>query len=177
VHTVVTLKMARRALEKDVDRAPAHVAEALEQAETAMVELRELAHGIIPSVLTWGGLPAGVEALASRTPVPVDIDVNIGRFPAPIEASAYFVVAESLTNVAKHSQATRAAVSARVTDGALEIQIEDDGIGTADAKGHGLLGLADRLASLDGVLRVVSVPAHGTTVIATLPLPAVPAAA
>jgi signal transduction histidine kinase len=170
VHTILTLKMAHRALEKDVDSAPAYLTEALDQAEAAMVELRELAHGILPSVLTWGGLPAGVEALASRTPVPVDVDVCVGRFPPAIEASAYFVVAEALTNVAKHSQATHAAVMARVTDGALEIEIEDDGTGQADPNGHGLLGMADRLASLDGVLRVISVPARGTRVIATMPL-------
>jgi signal transduction histidine kinase len=176
VHTILTLKMAHRALEQDVETASAHVTDALDQAEAAMVELRELAHGILPSVLTWGGLPAGVEALASRTPVPVAvaIDASIGRLPPAIEASAYFVVAEALTNVAKHSQAKRAAVMARVTDGALEIEIEDDGIGEADPNGHGLLGMADRLASLDGVLRVISVPAQGTKLIATLPLPGAP---
>jgi signal transduction histidine kinase len=174
VHTILTLKMAHRALEQDVESAPAYLTDALDQAEAAMVELRELAHGILPSVLTWGGLPAGVEALASRTPVPVEIDVSVGRFPPAIEASAYFVVAEALTNVAKHSQAKHAAVMARVTDGTLEIEIEDDGIGEADPTGHGMLGMADRLASLDGVLRVISVPAQGTKVIATLPLPEAP---
>jgi signal transduction histidine kinase len=135
-----------------------------------MVELRELAQGILPSVLTWGGLPAGVEALASRMPVPVDVDMPVGRFPAAIEASAYFVVAEALTNVAKHARAQHAAVMARMSDGTLQVEIEDDGIGTADPGGQGLLGLADRLASLDGVLRVVSVPAQGTKVIATVPV-------
>jgi signal transduction histidine kinase len=175
VHTILTLKMAGRALEQDADKAPPYVTEALEQAEAAMVELRELAHGILPSVLTWGGLPAGVESLASRTPVPVDVDVSVGRLPPAIEASAYFVVAEALTNVAKHSRAKHAAVMARVTDGALEIEIEDDGIGKADPNGHGMLGMADRLASLDGCLRVVSVPAKGTKVIATVPLPDGPA--
>jgi signal transduction histidine kinase len=146
--------------------------DALEQAESAMVELRELARGILPSVLTWGGLPAGVEALASRMPMPVEVDVSVGRLAPAVEASAYFVVAEALTNVAKHAHARRAAVTAAVDGRTLQIAIEDDGVGMADPNGHGLLGLADRLASLDGSLRVVSAPADGTTVIATVPLPA-----
>ncbi|MFL5842963.1 MAG: GAF domain-containing protein [Thermoleophilaceae bacterium] len=170
VHTVITLKMARQAIEREEDAAPTLVGEALDQAESAMAELRDLAQGILPSVLTWGGLPAGVEALASRMPVPVDIDISVGRLSAPIEASAYFVVAEALTNVAKHARAQHAAVMARMSDGTLQVEIEDDGIGTADPGGQGLLGLADRLASLDGVLRVVSVPAQGTKVIATVPV-------
>jgi signal transduction histidine kinase len=170
VHTVVTLKMARRALQREGAAAPALVSEALDQAEAAMVEVRELARGILPSVLTWGGLSAGVAALASRMPVPVDVDVSVGRFSGAIEASAYFVVSEALTNVAKHSGATRAAVVARVTNSTLRIEIEDDGTGQADPNGHGLLGLADRLASIDGTLRVISVPAHGTKVIATVPV-------
>jgi signal transduction histidine kinase len=170
IHTVVTLKMARGALQREEAAAPALVSEALDQAQAAMVEVRELARGILPSVLTWGGLPAGIEALASRMPVPVDVDVSVGRFPGAIEASAYFVVSEALTNVAKHSGATRAAVVARVIDGVLQIEIEDDGTGQADPNGHGLLGLADRLGSLDGTLRVISVPAQGTKVIAAFPV-------
>jgi signal transduction histidine kinase len=172
VHTIVTLKMARRALERHEDNAPRLMTDALEQAESAMVELRELARGILPSVLTWGGLPAGVEALASRMPMPVEVDVSVGRLAPAVEASAYFVVAEALTNVAKHAHARRAAVTAAVDGRTLQIAIEDDGVGMADPNGHGLLGLADRLASLDGSLRVVSAPADGTTVIATVPLPA-----
>jgi signal transduction histidine kinase len=172
VHTIVTLKIARRALEHHDDSAPRLMTDALEQAEGAMVELRELARGILPSVLTWGGLPAGVEALASRMPMPVEVDVPVGRLAPAIEASAYFVVAEALTNVAKHAHARHAAVTAAVDGRTLQVAIEDDGVGMADPNGHGLLGLADRLASLDGSLRVVSAPAEGTTVIATVPLPA-----
>jgi signal transduction histidine kinase len=172
VHTIVTLKMAGRALrdERNPEHGLALVDEGLDHAEKALVELRELAHGILPSVLTWGGLPAGVADLASRIPVPVDIDVAPDRFSPAVEASAYFVIAEALTNVAKHAHAAHATVRARVDNGALEVEIADDGVGSADFNGHGLMGLADRVASLDGALRVMSTPGRGTTVRAVVPL-------
>jgi signal transduction histidine kinase len=170
VHTVVTLKLARRALEDNADAATALVTEALEHAEEATAELRELAHGILPSVLTRGGLRAGVVALASRMPVPVDIGVSVERFPPTVEATAYFIVAEALTNVAKHSHARHARVSARVTGGALQLQVRDDGVGGARADGGGLLGLADRLGVLDGSLRVDSPRDGGTLIAADIPI-------
>src|SRR5215216_1404069 len=108
VHTVITLKLAQQALEKRADDAPALLGDAVDQAEHAMAEVRELAHGILPSVLTHGGLRAGIDALASRMPVPVELDVSVGRLPRAIEATAYFVVAEALTNVSKHSEAEHA---------------------------------------------------------------------
>jgi hypothetical protein len=141
----VTLKLARRALEDDSRGAPVLVAEALQHAEEATAELRELAHGILPSVLTRGGLRAGVGALASRMPVPVEIGISVERLPSAVEATAYFIVAEALTNVAKHSHANHAAVTARVEDGTLQVQVRDDGIGGAQPDGSGLLGLGDRL--------------------------------
>jgi signal transduction histidine kinase len=122
-------------------------------------------------VLTHGGLPAAVGALASRTPVPVEIDVSVERLPAPVEATAYFVVAEALTNVAKHSRATGATVRAHVDDGTLQLQVHDDGVGGARPDGSGLVGLADRLAVLDGQLRVESPSDGGTLVSADIPLP------
>jgi signal transduction histidine kinase len=133
--------------------------------------LRELAHGILPTVLTQGGLRAGVDALASRMPVPVEIDVSVGRLPAAVEATAYFVVAEALTNVAKHARARRASVAARVADGTVQVQVRDDGVGGALPDGSGLLGLADRLAVLDGQLRVESPVDGGTLVAADIPVP------
>ena len=172
VHTVITLKLARRAFKNEEDDALAHLTEALEHAEQAMAELRELAHGILPVVLTRGGLRAGVDALASRMLVPVDNGVSVGRLPAAVEASAYFVVAEALTNVAKHACAGRASVSTHVEDGTLHVQVRDDGVGGARRGGSGLLGLADRLAVLDGQLRVESPPGGGTLVAAVIPLPA-----
>jgi signal transduction histidine kinase len=169
IHTVITLKLARRALERAEEAVPL-VTEALQQAEDATAELRELAHGILPAVLTRGGLPAGVEALASRMPVPVDVDVSVDRLPEPVEAAAYFVVAEALTNVAKHARARVAAVGVRVARGALKIEVVDDGIGGARPDGTGLVGLADRLATLDGELSVVSPDGGGTRVLAAIPL-------
>jgi PAS domain S-box-containing protein len=171
VHTVITLKLARQALAEGEADASAVVAEALEQAQRAMVELRELAHGIHPSVLTHGGLHAGVDALASRMPVTVENGVTVGRLPAAVEATAYFVVAEALTNVAKHARAERAAVVAVVEQGALRVEVRDDGVGGARSDGSGLLGLRDRLAALDGELRVESPHEGGTLVAAEIPLP------
>jgi signal transduction histidine kinase len=170
VHTVVTLKLARRALANGGGGAPALVAEALKHAEEATSELRELAHGILPAVLTRGGLRAGVVALASRMQVPVDIGISAERFPSPVEATAYFIVAEALTNVAKHSHAHHARVATRVTDGALQVQVSDDGVGGARPDGGGLLGLADRLGVLDGSLRVDSPRDGGTLIAAEIPL-------
>jgi signal transduction histidine kinase len=171
VHTILTLKLAHRALQDDEEDVPAFLTEALDNAERATAELRELAHGILPSALTRGGLRAGLDTFASRMPVPVDIDVSVGRLPAAVEATAYFVVAEALTNVAKHARARRASVAARVEDGALRVQVRDDGVGGALRDGSGLLGLADRLAVLDGDLRVESPVDGGTLVAADIPVP------
>ena len=168
VHTVLTLRLA---LEAEPDRAPALVTEALDHAEQATAELRELAHGILPSALTRGGLRAGVDALASRMPVPVENDVSVGRLPPAVEATAYFVAAEALTNVAKHARAGHAAVAAHVEDHTLRVLVRDDGVGGAQPDGSGLLGLADRIAALDGRL-VIESPAHGGTVVAAdIPIP------
>ena len=171
VHTIITLKLARRALENEPEDAPALLTEALDNAEQATAELRELAHGILPTALTKGGLSAGVDALASRMPVPVENGVSVGRLPAAVEATAYFVVAEALTNVAKHARAERAAVTARVEDGTLVVHVCDDGVGGAQRNGSGLTGLTDRLAALDGELRVESPADRGTVVAATIPYP------
>jgi signal transduction histidine kinase len=112
-----------------------------------------------------------VDELASRTPVPVAVDVSVGRLPTAVEATAYFVVAEALTNVAKHARAGRAEVTARIEDGVLEVEVRDDGVGGARPEGTGLVGLADRLAALDGRLRIKSPAGGGTLVAAAIPLP------
>jgi signal transduction histidine kinase len=171
VHTVVTLQLARRTLQRGEAGAAALVGEALDHARQATDELRELSHGIMPAVLTRGGLRAGVEALASRAPVPVDVDVSVGRLPATIEATAYFVVAEALTNVAKHARARSAAVSARIEGDRLHVDVRDNGIGGArPSGGSGLLGLRDRLSALDGRLRVESPLQGGTLVSVDIPV-------
>jgi signal transduction histidine kinase len=172
VHTVITLKLAERALERDAGEAASLLSEALEHAERATHELRELAHGILPAALTTGGLRAGVGGLASRMPVPVEVTIPADRLPTPIEATAYFVVGEALTNVAKHARAASATVDARVEDGTLQVEVRDDGVGGARPDGSGLQGLGDRLAALDGRLRIESPADGGTLVAATIPIPA-----
>jgi signal transduction histidine kinase len=171
VHTIVTLKLALQALGQRLDTAPALVGEALENAEGVHAELRELAHGILPTVLTRGGLHAAVSDLASRTPVPVETDVSVGRLPTAVEATAYFVVAEALTNIAKHAHAGHAGVTARIVDATLAVDVRDDGVGGARPDGSGLMALSDRLAALDGLLRVESPADGGTLVSAAIPLP------
>jgi PAS domain S-box-containing protein len=168
VHTVMTLKHAQRADEaSDVETL---VAEALGTAERATAELRELAHGILPSVLTHGGLRAGVGAFVARLDLPVDVDVLSERLPPDMEASAYFIVAEALTNVVKHAGATRATVRAAVDGGVLTLEVRDDGVGGASAEGHGLVGIADRVDALGGRLRIESAVGDGTVLAARLPL-------
>jgi signal transduction histidine kinase len=171
VHAVITLKLAHRALQNEEEDLPALLTEALDNAQQATAELRELAHGILPAALTRGGVRAGVGALASRMAVPVEIDVSVGRLPVAVEATAYFVIAEALTNVAKHARAGRAEVMARIEDGTLAVHVHDDGIGGARREGSGLIGLADRLAAVDGELRVESPADSGTLVAAAIPLP------
>jgi signal transduction histidine kinase len=172
VHAVIKLKLARRALEEGSDDALGLVREGLEQAEEATSELRELAHGILPAVLTRGGLQAGVQSLARRMSLPITVEVCAERFPPAIEATAYFVVSEALTNTEKHSDADRAEVRARVEDGSLRVDVRDDGTGGARLdQGSGLVGLADRVDALDGQLLLRSPPGGGTLVRAVLPLP------
>jgi signal transduction histidine kinase len=171
VHAIITLKLARRAYGSgDEEGARTLVGEALDETEEANAELRELAHGILPSVLSRGGLAAGVDALVTRVHIPVSVDVPKERFPPEIEATAYFVAAEALTNVAKHSGAHGANVSAWVDDSVLHLDVRDDGVGGARTDGSGLLGLRDRVAALGGRLRIESAPGDGTRVAATLPL-------
>jgi signal transduction histidine kinase len=141
------------------------------EAQEALVELRELARGIHPAVLTETGLAGAIQALAERSTVATTITaVPPGRFPAAIEATAYFVVSEALANVAKHALADSAQVTIRQLPGRLMIQVSDDGAGGAEPEGgSGLRGLADRVASVGGVLRVDSRPGCGTHLEADIP--------
>jgi signal transduction histidine kinase len=167
---MMTLQLAERALQNEEDVRPLLTA-AFDHAEQATAELRELAHGILPAALTQGGLRAGVDTLASRMPVPVEIDVSVGRLPAAVEATAYFVVAEALTNVAKHARAGHAEVTARLEDGTLAVQVRDDGIGgAAPGQGSGLVGLGDRIEALGGTLQLTSPAGRGTTLLVEIPL-------
>ncbi len=144
---------------------------ARDEARAALEDLRELARGIHPAVLTDRGLGAAVEALADRSPVPVEVvSVPGERLPAVVEAAAYFVVAEALTNVAKYAGATHAEVRLAHEHGFALVEVRDDGAGGADpSAGSGLRGLADRLAALDGRLDIDSPPGRGTAVRARIP--------
>jgi signal transduction histidine kinase len=171
VHAIVTLRLAQDALRSTDPELESLLAEGLDQVKQGNAELRELAHGVLPSALTRGGLRAGVDAVVKRLALPVEVDVPAQRFPAEIEASAYFIVAEALTNVAKHARATRAEIRVAVDDGMLRVEVRDDGIGGADASGHGFVGLGDRATTLGGRLEVESPRGGGTVLTATLPIP------
>jgi signal transduction histidine kinase len=177
VHTIVTVKQGQQALDKgSVSETRALLAEALDHAQQAIRELRELAHGLLPAVLAHGGLRPAVQELASRAPLPVETRIFAGRLPARIEATAYFVIAEALTNIVKHSGARRATIRASVARRTVYLEVRDDGVGGARPTGSGLLGLADRLGALGGRLRIES-PSHGGTLIACeLPLASSPTA-
>jgi PAS domain S-box-containing protein len=167
VNVVISLQMALA--EPDADREL--VAGALDEARTAIEELRELATGLHPSILVNRGLRAAIVALTGRAPLPVSFDVPDVRLPASVEAACYYVTAEALTNVAKHASASEAHVDVRIDDAFVVLTISDDGCGGARvAPGRGLGGLNDRVAAFGGSLEVVSPPGEGTTVRATIPL-------
>ena len=144
---------------------------ALDELRAGLAELRELARGIHPAVLSERGLAPALEMLATRASVPVELDVALdGRLPAAAETAAYYVVAEALTNVSKYANARQASVRAHQADGHFVIEISDDGVGGADAAaGTGLRGLVDRLGALEGTLEVTSPPGRGTHLRAELP--------
>jgi PAS domain S-box-containing protein len=174
VSLALEVRLARERAKRDPESAAAfleHVGEAL---AAASAELRELAHGIHPSVLTERGLAAAVQALTRRASLPVEVvEVPTGRLAPAVEAAAYFVVAEALTNVAKYAQASVATVAIAVADGRLVVEVGDDGVGGASAEGgSGLRGLADRVGALDGTLTVRSPPGEGTLLRAVIPIAA-----
>jgi signal transduction histidine kinase len=171
VHAVIVLKLALAELPDGEQDVRELVTEALHNAEQANSELRELAHGILPAALTRGGLRAGVEGILSRLSLPVNVDLRVERLPDGIEATAYFVISEALTNVVKHAEASAAEVTASVQDGMLRLEVRDDGIGGArGGHGTGLGGLEDRVAALDGQFLVESPTGGGTRVLVLLPL-------
>ena len=143
----------------------------IEELTGALQELRELARGIHPVALTKRGLAAALRLLADRAPLPVELDVPAQRFPEHVEATAYYVVAEALTNVAKYANASSASVRVARDGECLRVEVRDDGVGGADAAGgSGLSGLSDRLAALDGSFEVESTAGAGTRVHAEIPL-------
>ncbi len=176
VRLAMDLGRARQQLDTDPQAARATIEEALGQTRETLDELRALSRGIAPPILTDRGLSSALAALGARSPVPVDLalDPELGRLDPGVESTTYFVVAEALTNVAKHSQATQCAITVAVASAVsptaaqpsgnlLGIVVLDDGVGGASiAKGHGLAGLADRVRAAGGTLRITS-PIGGPT--------------
>jgi signal transduction histidine kinase len=171
VALALKLQLARRKV-ADGSEAAVLLEESSAELQASLDELRELARGLHPVVLTDRGLAAAVRILASRAPVPVEIGaLPAERLPPAVEIAAYFVVAEALTNVAKYAQATAATVAIEVVDGRVVVEVGDDGAGGADvAGGSGLRGLSDRVAALDGRLELDSPPGAGTRLRAEIPL-------
>jgi signal transduction histidine kinase len=173
VSLALTLRLARDKLGPDAGEAGRLLDRSRQELDEALKELRELARGIHPTVLSVRGLAGAVEALARRAPLPVEVgELPAHRLPEQVELAAYFVVSEALTNVAKYASASQASVTMTVRNDHLEVEISDDGVGGANLDhGTGLRGLTDRLAAMDGRLEVESEPGRGTTVRASIPWP------
>ena len=171
VALALLLRSARRRTEGQPELAEL-LDKAQDELQTSLAELRELARGIHPAVLTERGLEPALQALVSRAPLPVTLEAaTVERLPEPVESAAYFVVSEGLANVAKYAQATHATVAVQQVNGSVMVEVADDGVGGADAAhGSGLRGLQDRLAALDGTLWLESPAGRGTRLRARIPV-------
>jgi PAS domain S-box-containing protein len=171
VSVSLTLGLAQGRLESDAGTASELLQAANDELTTALEELRELARGIHPAVLTDRGLGPAIESLVTRTPLPIEIDAPLDeRLPEPVEAAAYYVVSEALANIAKYANASQAAVRVSRGNGLAVVEVEDDGVGGADpTRGSGLRGLADRVEALAGRLAVDSESGRGTRIRAEIP--------
>ncbi|MFF4346200.1 PAS domain S-box protein [Streptomyces sp. NPDC001530] len=173
VSLLIGLRLTREVLPDTAPDAADFLDQAITDAQTAIDELRELAYGVYPSVLTAKGLMAAVVSLADRCPVPTTVEGEYHeRLPAAVESNAYFVIAEALTNAVKHAKASHIQVSVELRE-SLRIEVVDDGVGgvPADVSSSGLTGLADRVAAFDGALVIDSPPGAGTSVRAEIPIP------
>jgi len=166
------LRLARARLTAADEDAGKLLDDASRELDTGLAELREIARGLHPAVLSDHGLERALEALTARLPVPVELDVALEeRPPSDAEATAYYIAAEALTNVARHAEADEARVTIRHDGELLRVEVADDGRGGADAAaGTGLLGLRDRAEAAGGTLAISSPPGGGTVVSAALPL-------
>lgn len=170
VTLALTLRLAETRVRSDPEAALTLLARAREELTVALDELRELARGIHPAVLTEHGVAAAVRGVAARSPLPVELSLELdGRLPEPVEVAAYYLVSEALTNAIKHAHASAIDVSLRSADGTAIVEVRDDGEGGADDRGSGLRGLADRVEALGGRLEVESRAGCGTTVRAEIP--------
>jgi signal transduction histidine kinase len=163
---------ARAMTRKPPAELPGLVAELAEALKDASDELREVSRGIHPTILTEAGLGPALRALARRSDVPIEVDVKLDeRLPTAIEAAAYYIASEALTNVAKHAQANVVELSAALDDGVLTLEVRDDGVGGVDPRrGSGILGLTDRVEALGGTIAFTSPPDGGTTLSVRLPM-------
>ncbi len=174
VNTLVNLQLAQQKLSTNPDRAQELLEIAVAQARAGIENLRELAAGIHPAILSDRGLAAALDSLADQMPIPVTLDIVVPKLSSALEASVYFFCSEALTNVAKHAAATNAWVSVLARARQLTVEVRDDGVGGASlgSGGSGLIGLHDRIAALDGHLDLSSAqPGSGTTLTARIPLP------
>jgi signal transduction histidine kinase len=171
VSLTLALRLARARMGNDGDAAVRlSLEQASDEAKAALSELRELARGIHPQILTEAGLAAAIDSLADRAPVDVSVKVGPGRYPPAVEGAAYFAVSEALANVAKYAQATHVLIRSNWEDGSLTIEVADNGVGGADpGSGTGLRGLSDRLAAIDGTIEVISPTGGGTRLVAHIP--------
>jgi signal transduction histidine kinase len=172
VSLVLDLRAAEAELPPEAPELRAQLARVAAGLADALDELRELSRGIHPAILSEGGLRSGLRALARRSSVPVELDVDVrSRMPEPVEVAAYYVVSEALANAAKHAQATVVEVGVQLRDGRLHLSVRDDGVGGAvPDRGSGLVGLADRVEALGGTVSVTSPAGQGTTLRADLPV-------
>lgn len=171
VATLISLQLAEQRWESAPERARELVSRALDDARRGIEDLRELAAGLHPAILTQQGLAPAVRGLADRVPIPVEIDLPGTRLSAPVEASLYFLCSEALTNIVKHARATCAWIRLELTADRCVIEVRDDGIGGAGPRPEtsGLIGLSDRIGALGGTLDIISPPAGGTTLRAAVP--------
>jgi signal transduction histidine kinase len=172
VASTLRVRLAEQLLPDGLDDLKQQLAEVASDLTDVSAELRELSRGLHPAILSQGGLSSALKTLARRSTVPVTLDAVIDRrLPDSVEVGAYYVVAEALANAAKHAQASRVTVCARMAREHLQIAVQDDGIGGADpSKGSGLIGLKDRIETLSGTMRVVSRRGSGTSVYVNIPL-------
>jgi signal transduction histidine kinase len=172
VASALTIRLAASKLPNEPDRASELLERASDELAAGLEELRELARGIHPAILTDRGLAPALESLATRATVPTAVEVSLDeiRLPGPIEAAAFYVASEALTNVSKHAQATEAQIRVSRANGHVVVEVVDDGLGGADpARGSGLIGLVDRVEALDGTLEITSAAGSGTWLRAEFP--------
>ena len=173
ISILLDLRTAEAEVPADLRQVKSQLAGVAESLTNSLDDLREISRGIHPAILSEGGLAPALKALARRSPVPVEVEVDLpARLPESVEVGTYYIVSEALANTAKHAHASVAHVDIRADDGSLQLSVRDDGMGGADAtRGSGLTGLADRVQALGGVISITSPTGQGTTLTVKIPIP------